>query len=67
MITPCPENEDDRIVTVKRLHILDTEPEAFFDRIAEVGREIFDCMVAGVSFVDSGRVWFTSVSGRSLS
>jgi len=67
MITPpIPDNEDERLKALRELLILDTSPEARFDRIAEFARTEFDTEMALVTFVDHDRQWFKAHIGLDL-
>ncbi len=46
--------------------ILDTPPEAAFDRIVELARALFDTPIALVSFVDAERQWFKARVGLDV-
>ncbi len=61
-----PNNEADRLAALHRLNVLDTEPEAAFDRIAEVAQQAFGVQGAAVSLVDEERQWFKATCGLSL-
>jgi phosphoribosyl 1,2-cyclic phosphodiesterase len=58
-----PLNESERVSALWNLGILDTEPEARFDRYTAVARSAFDVPIALVSFVDADRQWFKSHNG----
>lgn len=61
MITPPKlSNELDRLKTLARLKILDTEPEERFDRITRLAQQLFNCDYASISLVDGERQWFKS-------
>jgi DNA-binding response OmpR family regulator len=60
---PLPTDEEQRLASLHALHILDTEPEARFDRYtAGISAEL-DVPVALVTFVDADRQWFKSRHG----
>jgi CheY-like chemotaxis protein len=61
-----PENEDARLAALKKLKILDTDPEERFDRITRIASESFDVPIALVSLVDRDRQWFKSCIGLSV-
>lgn len=58
-----PSVEDDRLQAVARYDILDSPPDAAFDRITALAARILKVPVAIVSVVDRERVWFKSVHG----
>jgi phosphoribosyl 1,2-cyclic phosphodiesterase/CheY-like chemotaxis protein len=60
-----PINEGARLAALKKLEILDTDPEERFDRIARIASESFDVPIALVSLVDHDRQWFKSCVGLS--
>lgn len=66
MSVPHPDNEDERLAALHRLNILDTEPEALFDRITTLTRTIFGVSSAAMSLVDQDRQWFKSMCGWNL-
>jgi GAF domain-containing protein len=64
MITaPLPHNEALRLRALRELLILDTPPEARFDRISAFAAREFDVPMALVSLVDRERQWFKSNFG----
>lgn len=58
-----PQNEMDRLRTLREYKVLDTPPEAAFDRITHLAARIFSVPTAYVSFVDESRQWFKSCHG----
>src|ERR1700754_4686079 len=58
--------ERSRLDALASYDILDTAPEAGFDDIVLLAREICDAPVALVSFVASKRQWFKAASGTEL-
>jgi len=63
---PLPENEDDRLAALQRLNILDTDPEALFDRITTLAQTTFGVSSAAVSLVARDRQWFKSICGWGI-
>ena len=63
---PRPDNEEERLAALHQLNILDTEPEAIFDRITTLAQTIFGVSSAAVSLVDQDRQWFKSMCGWDL-
>jgi diguanylate cyclase (GGDEF)-like protein len=61
-----PDNEDDRVATLRSLDILDTEPEERFDRLTRIARRLFRVPIALVSFIDINRQWFKSSQGLEV-
>ena len=64
MLEPeIPQDEAQRLNTLRTLKILDTEPEERFDRLTRLAKRMFDVPIALVSIVDAERQWFKSVQG----
>jgi len=60
---PLPHNEARRLKALRDLVILDTPPEARFDRISAFAAKEFNVPIALVSLVDQDRQWFKSSFG----
>ncbi|MBT5811396.1 MAG: PAS domain S-box protein, partial [Rhodospirillaceae bacterium] len=58
-----PLNEAERLMELCDLSILDTPPEARFDRFTRIAQEHFKVPIAVVSLVDQSRQWFKSIQG----
>ncbi len=58
-----PENETERLRTLRSLNILDTLPEERFDRLTRMAKRLFNVPIALVSLVDENRQWFKSSQG----
>ncbi|HYD10317.1 MAG TPA: GAF domain-containing protein, partial [Acidimicrobiales bacterium] len=56
-------DEEHRLAVLRGLGILDTPPEARFDRITRVAAALFDVPVALVGLIDSDRQWYKSCIG----
>ncbi|HYN14666.1 MAG TPA: sigma 54-interacting transcriptional regulator, partial [Terriglobales bacterium] len=67
MGAPVPENEQARLNALRRYGILDTRPEAAFDRVAELAASICAAPIALVSLIDSERQWLKAKVGLTLS
>jgi len=52
-----PPDEGRRLEHVHALGLLDTLPEARFDRVMKLARRAFDCPVAVINFMDADRQW----------
>lgn len=64
MITaPIPANEAERIATLRRFAILDSDKESAFDRITDLASELFDAPIALISLIDTDRQWFKASCG----
>jgi phosphoribosyl 1,2-cyclic phosphodiesterase len=62
-----PANESERLAALWDLGILDTEPDARFDRFTEVACSTFDVPMSLLTFVDEDRQWFKSHPGVPVS
>lgn len=60
---PIPPNESARLAALHRLQMLDTTPEAQFDRITELARAFFGVPMSALSFVDGERQWYKAGCG----
>ena len=58
-----PPEEAERLKAVRDLQILDTPPEAAFDRITRLAANIFNVPMAAISLIDHDRQWFKSRIG----
>jgi hypothetical protein len=54
-----------RLVSLRELRTLDTEPEERLDRITRLAAAVFDVPIALVSLVDKDRLWSKSCHGVS--
>ncbi|MGG6237158.1 PAS domain S-box protein [Nodosilinea sp. AN01ver1] len=61
--SPLPHNEAGRLEALRRYNILDTPPEAGFDRITALAARLFNVPVALISLIDDSRAWFKSAHG----
>jgi phosphoribosyl 1,2-cyclic phosphodiesterase/GAF domain-containing protein len=59
----APADEERRLASLQRMKILDTPPEAGFDRVTRLARRLFRVPIALVSLVDQDRQWFKSRQG----
>ena len=50
-----PNNEALRIMALRELKVLDTEPEVRFDRITRLAQRLFHVPIVLVSLIDSDR------------
>jgi len=60
---PVPENETERIESLRKLNLLDTPPEERFDRITKTATYLFQTPISTITLVDSNREWFKSCQG----
>ena len=66
MQNPLPPDEIRRLKSLRRHAILDTPPEAAFDRIASLAARMLGMPMAAVTLVDEKRQWFKASSGLDL-
>ena len=64
---PLPADEAQRLQVLLDLNLLDTPPEARFDRITRLAARLFGVPTALVSLIDADRQWFKSRVGCDLS
>jgi serine/threonine protein kinase len=55
--------ESERLAAVRDLNLVDTQPDAEFDRITALAARILDVPVAVITLVDEERVWLKSRHG----
>ncbi len=68
MIRPAiPRDEDERLAALRRLALLDTEPDEAFERVARIARRMFDVRWSFVSLLDEERLWFKAHPGTDVS
>ena len=63
MSVPLPRNERERLQALRRHGILDTPPEAAFDRIARLAARLLEVPIALVTFIDERRQWYKARHG----
>lgn len=63
MSYPVPSNEAERLDALRRLHVLDTDPEPAFDRLTEIASRIFDMPYAAISLVTDQQQWRKAACG----
>ncbi|HEX8373033.1 MAG TPA: ATP-binding protein [Chthoniobacterales bacterium] len=63
MKAPLPANERERLRALQRYAILDTPPEAAFDRITRMVASLLKVPISAVTLVDEHRQWFKSHYG----
>jgi two-component sensor histidine kinase len=61
-----PKDEAQRLAALRRYDILDTPPEATFDRITAIAARLFSVPIAVISLVDESRIWFKSHHGLNV-
>jgi PAS domain S-box-containing protein len=66
MLPPTQTDEPERIEALHRYKILDTPPEAAFDRITSLTSELLHVPIALLAFVNQKRAWIKSSVGAKL-
>ena len=61
-----PADEEQRLATLRALHLLDTPPEERFDRITRLASRVLGAPIAVVSLVEEERQWFKSSHGLEV-
>jgi len=65
-IVPLLADETDRLVALKRYHILDTKPEPDFDNITVLASHLCETPISLISLVDEKREWFKAKVGLTI-
>lgn len=60
---PTPDNESERIASLRKMLLLSSPDEAAFDRITRIAQQVFAVPIALVSLIDEQRQWFKSCIG----
>lgn len=60
---PIPDNEPERIASLRRMLLLSSPDEEAFDRVTRAAKRMFSVQIALVSLIDSHRQWFKSCIG----
>lgn len=63
---PLPNDEPVRLRKLRELGLLDSFPDARFDRVTRIARRLFDAPIALISLIDDQRQWFKSSLGLEL-
>jgi GAF domain-containing protein len=63
---PLPQNEIARLIALRKLLILDTEPEKRFDRIVQSAALELEVPMAYIALLDEKRQWFKAKLGFEL-
>ncbi len=64
---PRPDNEENRLETLKQYALLDTVSEQSLDELTTLAAHICEAPISLISLVDDERQWFKSKFGLSLS
>jgi diguanylate cyclase (GGDEF)-like protein len=68
MIRPSiPQDEDERLAALRRLALLETEPDEAFERVARIARRLFKVRWSFVTLLDEDRQWFKTHHGATVS
>lgn len=59
-------DEEGRLTALRRYNILDTPPEAPFDKLTELVRIVLGVPYSAVSLIDTNRQWFKSIAGLDV-
>src|SRR5688500_3988638 len=62
-----PESEAQRLAALERYDILDTPPEATFDRVVDIVASVFYVTCAMITLVDRQRCWYKAERGMGVS
>jgi diguanylate cyclase (GGDEF)-like protein len=60
---PIPENEKERIASLRRMMLLATPDEAVFNRITRIAQHSLNTQIVLISLLDENRQWFKSCIG----
>ena len=63
---PIPDNELERIESLRRMLLLSSPDEEAFDRVTRTVKRMFSVPIALVSLIDSQRQWFKSCIGLPI-
>ncbi len=59
-------DEAGRLASLRRYELLDTPPEANFDKITQLVKTVLNVPIAAVSLIDADRQWFKSCIGLEV-
>lgn len=65
-IDPLPADEQERLTTLRKYDILDTEPETAFEAMTHLASYICQTPIAAISLVDENRQWFKAITGLDV-
>lgn len=63
---PAPTGQAERLAALRAFEILDSSPEAEFDRLVMLAAQLCDTPMATISIVDEHRLWFKASYGLSI-
>lgn len=64
---PIPENDDQRITSLRDMTLLSTPREPDFDRLTRLASKLFGTEIALITLIDQERQWFKSRVGLDIS
>jgi PAS domain S-box-containing protein len=67
MNVPIPSDDAGRVQALRRYAILDTPPEAAFERLTRLAARLFNVPIAILNLLDEERQWFKSSYGLPIS
>lgn len=65
MPAPVPDDEASRLLALRSMEVLDTEPESDFDDIVALASEVCAAPISLVTLVDANRQWFKAKIGMA--
>ncbi|MFD1141018.1 ATP-binding protein [Larkinella insperata] len=66
LIAPIPANEAERLESLQHYFLLDTAPEAEYDRVSHIASQLCQTPIAMVSLLDRDRQWVKSYYGLAV-
>lgn len=63
---PVPTDDEDRLAVLAEYHVMDTDPEASFDRLTGLAARLFDIPIVLVSLIGRDRQFFKSRVGLNV-
>lgn len=66
MVASLPDGERNRLATLNKYHLLDTDPEEAYDDIVRLAAFICGTPIAAVTLIDEQRQWFKSILGLDI-
>ena len=66
LAAPIPAYDSERLAALRAMLILDTPPEARFDKVVQFAAQEFDVPIALISLIDDNRQWFKARVGLDV-